>query len=438
MKLIDKIGMAIAPVVSNRVLTPTSEVPLMDLRTGEKRYIGGREHADAYYSNAFRACLLAKARPICSLPVDVYERLDGVRRKADGAFSNALSDLLRHNWNPYLTASEGYRWAMFRKDTVGNAYIRVEYDAAGLPRALWPLAKDPDVLMGADGPVFRYGGDKFTGPGNYLAHEVVWVKSPVIDDDGLKGVSLAKLAARELGLSIDLEEFYARLLENGNHFPGWLETDQSLDKEKVSQLREQLDDKRGIVNAGTVRIFPYGLKYRQSQMTMADMSLVEQERWILQQTCRTLSVPPQEVFDLSNATYSNIEQGALNFSSKTLVPECKALETAFSSILWNAGLSDMYIQFDLNGLLRGDYKSRMEGYRVGILSGMFSPNDCLSFEDMAPYEGGEVKFRPAAYIPVDPETGAELEGARRAADSAQGTGGSGEEPDGGDQSRPKE
>lgn len=438
MKLIDKIGMAIAPVVSNRVLTPTSEVPLIDLRTGEKHYVGGREHADAYYSNAFRACLLAKARPICSLPVDVYERLDGVRRKAGDAFSDALSGLLRHNWNPYLTAFEGYRWTMFRKDTVGNAYIRVEYDSAGLPRALWPLAKDPDVLMGGDGPVFRYGGDKFTRPGNYLAHEVVWVKSPVIDDDGLKGVSLAKLAARELGLSIDLEEFYTRLLENGNHFPGWLETDQPLDKEKVAQLREQLDDKRGVVHAGSVRIFPFGLKYRQSQMTMADMSLVEQERWILQQTCRTLSVPPQEVFDLSNATYSNIEQGALNFSSKTLVPECKALETAFSSILWNAGLSDMYIQFDLNGLLRGDYKSRMEGYRVGILSGMFSPNDCLSFEDMPPYEGGEVKFRPAAYIPVDPETGAELEGARRASDSAQGTGGSGEEPDGGDQSRPKE
>lgn len=438
MRLIDKIGAAVAPMVANRVLTSTSDVPLMDLASGERHYVGGREHADAYYSNAFRACLLAKARPICSLPVDVYERRDGVREKASNEFASALSNLLRHRWNPYLTASEGYRWTLFRKDTKGNAYIRVEYDKRGIPCSMWPLEHDPEVNMGSDGPVFSYRGDKFTKRGNYLHHEVVWVKSPVLEESGIKGVSLAKLAARELGLSIDLEEFYTRLLENGNHFPGWLETDQPLNKEKIEQLSDQLDDKRGVVHAGSVRIFPFGLKYRQSQMTIADMSLVEQERWILQQTCRTLSVPPQEVFDLSNATYSNIEQGALNFSSKTLVPECKALETAFSSILWNAGLYDAYVQFDLNGLLRGDYRSRMEGYRVGILSGMFSPNDCLALEDMAPYEGGEVKFRPAAYIPVDPGTGEELEGARGQARYAQGTGGSGEEPDGGDQSRPRE
>ena len=438
MRFIDKVGAALAPMVTNRTLTPLGETPMLNLATGERHYPDGREHADAYYSNAFRACLLAKARPISSLPVDVYVREGGVRRKADDEVSSALSTMLRHRWNPYLTASEGYRWAIFRKDAKGNAFIRVERDKRGVPVALWPMARDPEVAVTTSGPVFSYMGDSFTPKGNYLAHEVVWIKSPVLDDDGVMGVSLAKLAARELGLSIDLEEFYTRLLNNSNHFPGWLETDQDLNKEKVDQLRQQLDDKRGIVNAGTVRIFPHGLKYRQSDMTIADMSLVEQERWILQQTCRTLSVPPQEVFDLSNATYSNIEQGALNFSSKTLVPECKALEAAFSSILWDSDLKDCYVQFDLNGLLRGDYRSRMEGYRVGILSGMFSPNECLALEDMAPYEGGEVKFRPAAYIPVDPGTGRELEGARGTAATSPDTGGSGEEPGGGDQSRPKE
>ena len=138
---------------------------------------------------------------------------------------------------------------------------------------------------------------------------------------------------------------------------------------------------------------------------MVDMSLVEQERWILQQTCRTLSVPPQEVFDLSNATYSNIEQGAINFANKTLVPECKALEEAFSGILWAAGYASDYVQLDMNGLLRGSYKERMDGYRIAIYAGIYCPNDVLAKEDMPPYEGGQYHLRSTAYLAIDPETG---------------------------------
>lgn len=376
--------------------------PIIDLSTGEKVYPDSAERS--YYSNAFRACLLAKARPVSSLPVDVYVRDGGVRRKADDAFSRALSDLLRHRWNPVLTGSEGIRWAMMTKDTLGNAFMRVEY-RNGLPVAIWPMRAVPDVQMSDSGPVFDYPGDSFTKAGRYLSHEVIWVKSPVISDDGYTGVSLADLAARELGLSIDLEEFYHRLITNGNHFPGWLEAPSPLKKEDVDKLRAQLDDHKGIVGAGTVRIFDGGMTYHQTPLTMADMSLVDQERWILQQTCRTLSVPPQEVFELSNATYSNIEQGALNFATKTLSFECSALEQAFSDPLWAAGMGDHYVQIDMNGLLRGDYKGRMEGYRTAIMSAQMTPNEARAKEDEAPYEGGSVIFRPSAYVAVDPETG---------------------------------
>lgn len=410
--------------IQNKVLIEGESLPYLDMRSG-KRYTV-EDTRDAYYSNAFRACLLAKSRPLSSLPVDVYQRRDGVREKAQDPVSASLSRLLRHKWNPYLSAAEGIRWTMFTKDTKGNAFIRVQW-SDGIPTALYPLSMDPTIEGSAVGPVFDYPGDKFTPKGRYLPHEVVWVKSPVLDKDGFKGVSLARLSARELGLSIDLERFYERLLSNGSHFPGWLETDQKLNEADMSLLKKQLGDHQGIISAGEVRIFPSGLSYHQSPLTMADMSLVDQERWILQQVCRTLSVPPQEVFELSNATYSNIEQGALNFASKTLVPECKALECAFGDILWSAGLEGCYVQFDMNGLLRGDYKSRMEGYRTGIYAGMYSPNEVRALEDMAPYEGGEKLFRPAAYIPVDPETGEELEGCRGSVSQPK-PGGFGEHP----------
>ena len=101
------------------------------------------EHRDAYYSNAFRACELAKCRPLASLPVHVYRRRDGVRETPSYRFCKRYETILRTKWNPFMSASEGTRWAMMTKDIKGNAFMRLEVDGAGLPVAIWPLAHKP-------------------------------------------------------------------------------------------------------------------------------------------------------------------------------------------------------------------------------------------------------------------------------------------------------
>lgn len=365
-------------------------------------------HHNAYYSNAFRACELAKSRPLAALPVHVYRRCGGVREVPSYRFCKRYEQLLRTKWNPFMTASEGTRWAMVTKDVKGNAFLRLEVDSSGMPVAIWPMAHRPTVEKRNGKPVFRYGGDNFTPAGNYLESEIIWLKSPILDGDCLYGVSLAQLAARELGLSIDLEEFYARTIGGEGMFPGWLETPNKLNPQDFEQLKGQLEDGGGIVRAGKLRIFDKGLTYHANQQSMADMSLVEQEKWILQQTCRTLSVPPQEVYDLSHATYSNVEQGALDFANKSLMPECDTFETAFSAPLWAAGYTDCYVQKDMNGLLRGSYRERMEGYRTAINAGFMCPNDARAKEDEQPYTGGEVFFRQSSMVPVNPDTGEEM------------------------------
>lgn len=413
------------------VLVPGSwDFYMMTNPDGTTETVEREPAANAYYSNAFRACLLAKARPLASLPVHVYERKNGLRLETSHRFSKRLATLLRTRWNPFMTASEGIRWTMMTKDVRGEAFLRVEFDDDSMPVAIWPLAGKPTVEVANGKAVFRYQGDKFTKAGVYLQDEIVWVKSPVLDSDCLHGVSLALLAANELNLSIDLEDFYQNVINGDATFAGWLETDQKLQQQDVDQVKQQLSDGGGVVNAGKVRVFDKGLSYKTNGQSMVDMSLVEQERWILQQTCRTLSVPPQEVFDLSNATYSNIEQGAINFANKTLVPECKALEEAFSSILWAAGLGSDYVQFDMNGLLRGSYKERMDGYRIAIYAGIYCPNDVLAKEDMPPYEGGQYHLRSTAYLAIDPETGEAVEHESKAQQSDPQQQGKAEHADG--------
>lgn len=372
---------------------------------GVDNYQRDRNSTEVFYSNAYRACALAKARPLASLPVHVFERENGVRVPAKKRAAKDLEVLLRTKWNPLMSAQEGFRWLDMTKDLKGEAFVRVEWKNARVV-ALWPMSGKPEIEQIRGGSyVFNYGGDKFTQPGRYLANEVVWVKSPILDTDCLHGKSLAEYAANEVGLSIDLEKFYSHILNGEGNFPGWLETDVNLKKPDIEKLKDMLESGGGVNNAGHIRIFDNGLKYRSTPQTMVDMSLVDQERWILQQVCRTLSVPPQEVFDLSNATYSNIEQGAINFANKTLMPECAEIERAFSNILWSIGLSDCYVQFDMNGLLRGSYKDRMDGYRIAIFSGFQTRNETRAKEDMPPIKGLDAPLIPTAYNLIDPETG---------------------------------
>lgn len=372
---------------------------------GKDVYSRDAANLEAYYSNAYRACALAKARPLAALPVHVYERDSGVRKPAVKRAAKDLETLLRTKWNPLMSAQEGIRWLDMTKDLKGEAFVRVEWRNARIV-ALWPMSGTPGIeIIRGGSHVFNYGGDKFTAPGRYLENEIVWVKSPILDSDCLHGRSLAEFAANEVGLSVDLEKFYSHILNGEGNFPGWLETDQPLKEQDYQNLKKRLEDGGGLVNSGKVRIFDHGLQYKSTSQTMVDMSLVEQERWILQQVCRTLSVPPQEVFDLSNATYSNIEQGALNFANKTLMPECAELERAFSSVLWSIGLKDCYVQFDMNGLLRGNFKDRMEGYKTAIYSFWLQPAEVRVKEDLPPVEGLNVHLLPSSYNLLNADTG---------------------------------
>lgn len=363
------------------------------------------QRLEAYFSNAYRACAVAKARPLASLPIHAYQRDGGVRNPATKRVAKDLETLLRTKWNPLVSSQEGIRWLDMTKDLMGEAFVRVEWKNGRIVR-LWPMSGVPSIeLLPGGSPVFDYGGDKFTPPGRYLEYEIVWVKSPIIDSDGLHGKSLAAYAADEIDMSIELEAFYKNILNGEGNFPGWLETDSPLKEQDFLKVKKQLSDGGGIVNSGKIRIFDNGLKYKTVNKSAADMSLVEQEKWILQQTCRTLSVPPQEVFDLSHATYSNIEQGAINFANKTLVPECTEIERAFSNIFWCLGITDHYVQFDMNGLLRGSYKERMEGYSIAIDKRIMSPNEARAKEDLPPYKGGEKFQIQSSYNLIDPETG---------------------------------
>ena len=364
----------------------------------------------------YMACELAKARPIASLPVHVYEHEGGERVRSNHRVARDLDRLMRGKWNPFCTASAGLRWLVITADTLGTAHVRAEWDRrTGRLVHLWPVtaSMEPGVNEFGDA-VWTTSGDALTPAGTYLEHEVVTLTSSVPKRWGAEGRSLADVAMAAVGLSIDLEQFYTRLLTEGNHFPGWLETDEALSAADKRELADTLRAGGGIVNSGQARLFPKGVHYHQVPLTMAEMDLTRQQAWVLERICAVCGVPPTEVGDLTHSTYSNTEQQAIQFASKTLVPVIHDIEAAFQPVLDYARLEDTYVRFSLEGLLRGTYAERMEGYRVGISAGFFVRNEVRAWEDLPALPGLDAPLQPVNFYAIGPEGEAVVPGSEPA------------------------
>jgi HK97 family phage portal protein len=357
------------------------------------------------YSIAYLACEQTKARSMGSLPVAVYRKDGGKREKVE----HPLGDLLSGQANDLMTGRDLRHWASLRRDTFGNAYIWVEW-RRGKPVALWPITSQVQIDFDKNAPAgrrVRYlvpNGDNYVPAGRYFSDEVINVRTSVTKD-GVHGQSIARLAAHDVGLSVDLEKFYSSMLNNGNHQLGHVEVPEGRMKpEDVESLKRAVEAKRGIDEAGKSPIFGYGAKWVTDQQTMRDASLIEQQAWVLQQVCRACNVPPWMVYDSSsgNGKYENAESSRVDYVTNTLMPDTTALETALNVILRSMGDSKLYVKFDLNGLMRGDKASQGQFYREMVYMGAMTRAEVREKEDLNPIPGLEKPLIPVNYGILEP------------------------------------
>ena len=110
---------------------------------------------------------------------------------------------------------------------------------------------------------------------------------------------------------------------------------------------------------------------------------LETRKFQLNEIARIFRVPPHMIGDLERATFSNIEHLSLEFVKYSLDPWLVRWEQSMARVLFNDDEKKNYfIKFNVDGLLRGDYQSRMSGYSVGIQNGFLSPNDVRELENM--------------------------------------------------------
>lgn len=361
----------------------------------------------ALMSIDYAACEQTKARSMASLPFSVVNH----RRSGSERLNNhALVKLLNGMPNEEMTAPALMAWTVLRRDTFGNAYWFIEWDR-GRIEAIWPITAavthsyNPTAPMGRRATYTVSAGDKHVPAGTYFTDEVVNISTHVTKD-GIKGYSLAKMAAEEIGLSLDLERFYRSMLRNGNHHLGHVELPEGNainDQKKLDALRRAVDMKSGVDEAGRAPIFGYGAKWVADQQTMKDASVIEQQKWVLHQVCRACNVPPWKVYDGDQTTYAGGQQSSIDYVTDTIIPDVRQIEMALVPVLRACGLPNAQAKFRTQGLMRGDDAARTQYYREMGYLGAITRHDVRDLEDFDPIDGIDLPLFPLNYGTVNPD-----------------------------------
>jgi len=213
---------------------------------------------------------------------------------------------------------------------------------------------------------------------------------PGLGFDGLVGYSPIAMAKNAVGMAIATEEYGARFFANGANPGGVLEHPGVV--KDPARIRESWNAVyQGSSNAHRVAVLEEGMKFQPIGIPPEQAQFLETRKFQTEEICRIFRVPPHLVANLDKATFSNIEHQSISFVVHTIRPWLVRLEQSINKALLNKTEKGQYfVGFVVDGLLRGDYSSRMQGYAVGIQNGFLSPNDVRALENMNAIEHGDI------------------------------------------------
>ncbi len=352
----------------------------------------------AMQTTAVYACVRILSEAVAGLPLHIYRyRADGGKERIP---LHPLYHLLHDEPNPEMTSFVFRETLMSHLLLWGNAYAQVVRNGRGQAVALYPLLPSKmDVSRAANGELlytyYRDADETGLKPkGGYITlrrDEVLHI--PGLGFDGLIGYSPIAMAKNAIGMSLATEEYGASFFANGANPGGVLEHPGVI--KDIGRVKESWNSAyQGNGNAHKIAVLEEGMKFQAIGIPPEQAQFLETRKFQINEIARIYRVPPHMVGDLEKSSFSNIEQQSLEFVKYTLDPWVVRWEQSLQqSLILPSEKPSLFIRFNLDGLLRGDYQSRMNGYAVGRQNGWMSANDIRELEDMnriPAQEGGDL------------------------------------------------
>lgn len=361
----------------------------------------------AMQMTAVYSCVRILAEAVAGLPLHLYRYTDsGSKEKA---MEHPLYRLLHDEPNPEMTSFIFRETLMTHLLLWGNAYAQIVRNGKGEVLGLYPLMPNKmSVDRDTDGKLWytytRSTDEAPTMKGSTVKlHPYDVLHIPGLGFDGLVGYSPIAMAKNAIGMGIACEEYGARFFANGAAPGGVLEHPGTV--KGPQKIRDSWNSVyRGTGNAHKVAVLEEGMKYTPIGISPEQAQFLETRKFQINEIARIFRVPPHMVGDLEKSSFSNIEQQSLEFVKYTLEPWVIRWEQSIMRALLTENEKKTYfVKFNLEGLLRGDYQSRMNGYAIARQNGWMSANDIRELENLdriSAEDGGDLYLINGNMLPL--------------------------------------
>lgn len=332
---------------------------------------------------------------IAGLPLNLYRRRGDGRERVTGT---PLAAILHDAVNDEMSS---FAWRKLTFDQVltgGRGLTFIERDAAGQPMNLWPLDPSRVTIKAVDGQtVYEY---RDSGVKRYSAAEIIDLPF-MLKADGVSHRSPIMANRDVVALAIAATNFGSKFFQNGGvppfavtgNFTSGAAMVRASDDLAAATRKAAKEQRQALVLPSGLEIKPLGADAEKAQ-------LVELKRFLIEEFARIFSIPPVFLQDLSHGTFSNTEQQDLHFVKHTMKRWVEAFEQELNLKLFGRKNRKFFVELNMDGLLRGDFKTRMDGYAQGIQNAILTPNEVRRRENLADDPQGDVLMIQGATVPI--------------------------------------
>ena len=377
-------------------------------------YMGGTSagkvvtERSAMQMTAVYACVRILSEAVAGLPLHLYRYNDeGGKEKA---LDHPLYWLLHDEPNPEMSSFVFRETLMTHLLLWGNAYAQIIRNGKGEIVALYPLMPNKMTVSRDENGELTYtyqkSQDELPKDNVYtvVLHQPDVLHIPGLGFDGLVGYSPIAMAKNAIGLAIATEEYGSKFFANGAAPSGVLEHPGTI--KDPARVRESWQSTfGGSGNANKIAVLEEGMKYTPISISPEQAQFLETRKFQINEIARIFRIPPHMVGDLDKSSFSNIEQQSLVFVKYTLDPWVVRWEQSIQRTLLAKDEKKRYfVKFNVEGLLRGDYQSRMTGYATARQNGWMSANDIRELENLdriPAEEGGDLYLVNGNMLPLE-------------------------------------
>ena len=368
---------------------------------------------------SYYACMRAISEDVGRLPLITYKRMGRGKDRQTGHY---LYPMLHDAPNDMMTSMALRETMTQHAMGWGDGYGKMRRATGGRVRAIEPMHPSRVTIeRSATSVQYRIAGSEFED--EHVVQDKDMIHIHGLGDDGIRGYSVATIAAESLGLSIGAQTYGSTFFGNGTTINGVLEHPESLTDEALKHLRESWSDRHGgPANAHKPAILEEGMQWKQIGVPPEDAQFLETRQFQTEEVCRWFRITPHKIQHLLHATYSNVEHLALDYVNDTLMPWLVRWEQEINRKLF-AREPDVFAEHLVDGLLRGDTTARGEYYTKRFHLGTLSQNDIRELENENPIEDGDTYYIPANLVRTEDAAEGNAQTAPAAAIPEPGTGG---------------